>query len=403
MNVSTCEQCAVEFLPSCESQRFCSATCRRTAAGGRRQYLQILTKPDEPGCEICGAPTRVSRRGRAPLRCAEHAIPKARTSTGKCITCGAVVVRQKQRGPLRKRCAVCDTKWRVKKMVSCQSCGSLYERIDRQKYCSAACEESARSVTAGIPQNLCAFCLTDISVTVHNKRFCSEKCRAADRNRRRPPTRYPERACEVCLAPYAPTYAAQRTCSRSCGVDLKRWVTGSIGSDSLFCTVRYADCLQCGNAFIVRWARTCCSSTCRAEWQKTDARAALNDKQCVECGVHFLGTARRRFCSPSCGNRAARRTARHRRRENSVVRGSDRRRQLTEQRGESFTTLEIANRDGWRCHLCGKKVRRDNWSIDHLVPICAGGEHTRVNVAIAHKTCNERRRQFGEVQLRLVG
>jgi 5-methylcytosine-specific restriction endonuclease McrA len=58
---------------------------------------------------------------------------------------------------------------------------------------------------------------------------------------------------------------------------------------------------------------------------------------------------------------------------------------------ETFTHAEIAERDHWTCHLCGGEVTREDWSIDHLVPLSFGGDHTRLNVKIAHTVCNARR------------
>lgn len=78
--------------------------------------------------------------------------------------------------------------------------------------------------------------------------------------------------------------------------------------------------------------------------------------------------------------------------------------------GERYTLAEIAKRDGFRCHLCRKKVRMslsgmhpDGPTIDHLVPISAGGLDERKNVALAHRRCNCARGAGGEAQLLLVG
>jgi hypothetical protein len=57
---------------------------------------------------------------------------------------------------------------------------------------------------------------------------------------------------------------------------------------------------------------------------------------------------------------------------------------------ERFTHLEIAIRDGWRCHICGKRVSRKNWSFDHLIPVVHHGPHARINVALAHVRCNSK-------------
>lgn len=70
---------------------------------------------------------------------------------------------------------------------------------------------------------------------------------------------------------------------------------------------------------------------------------------------------------------------------------------------------EIAERDGWRCHLCGKRVpdrphtgKPLDAEIDHLIPISAGGTDDPVNVALAHRKCNMARSNTGPAQLRLA-
>ena len=62
---------------------------------------------------------------------------------------------------------------------------------------------------------------------------------------------------------------------------------------------------------------------------------------------------------------------------------------------EVFTDIEIHERYGWMCYLCGTAVDRrvdplhpDAPSIDHMVPLSKGGQHTRSNVARAHLHCN---------------
>lgn len=48
----------------------------------------------------------------------------------------------------------------------------------------------------------------------------------------------------------------------------------------------------------------------------------------------------------------------------------------------------VAERDGWRCAICGKRVTRKTWSLDHIVPLARGGSHTYENVTLAHLRCN---------------
>jgi 5-methylcytosine-specific restriction endonuclease McrA len=69
---------------------------------------------------------------------------------------------------------------------------------------------------------------------------------------------------------------------------------------------------------------------------------------------------------------------------------------------EPVDVLAVFDRDGWRCHLCGRKVKPTEASIDHLIPIADGGPHSYANVATAHLSCNIRRGRRGAVQLRLA-
>lgn len=124
--------------------------------------------------------------------------------------------------------------------------------------------------------------------------------------------------------------------------------------------------------------------------------------QCERCGGPFLsierGWDRVRYCSNRCARRsiASRRRARVR---NVEV--------------ERYSRFAIFERDGWRCHICRRKVVRTAIvphplapTIDHLVPLAAGGADTAANVATAHFLCNstkgERAGGFGD-QLALIG
>ena len=68
-----------------------------------------------------------------------------------------------------------------------------------------------------------------------------------------------------------------------------------------------------------------------------------------------------------------------------------RRARLKKVRVEKIDPWAIYKRDGGKCHICGKHVRRDVMSLDHLIPIADGGEHSVVNVRLAHVSCNVRR------------
>lgn len=120
---------------------------------------------------------------------------------------------------------------------------------------------------------------------------------------------------------------------------------------------------------------------------------------CRRCGVTYCRRAEHNngFCSQRCVERERKRADKYRRRAHNRA-------------GENFTLREIAERDNWRCHICGGKVpdrkyaaRDKDPTIDHLIPVADGGEHTRQNVALAHNRCNWERSNEGAAQLRLVG
>jgi 5-methylcytosine-specific restriction endonuclease McrA len=101
----------------------------------------------------------------------------------------------------------------------------------------------------------------------------------------------------------------------------------------------------------------------------------------------------RRFCSVACYLDAFRRwpnqTERYRAKTHA------RRARLRGVESEPYTTIEIAERDGFVCQLCLGTVDTDlpgsdAWgpTVDHRIPLARGGDDTRSNVQLAHRTCN---------------
>ena len=76
----------------------------------------------------------------------------------------------------------------------------------------------------------------------------------------------------------------------------------------------------------------------------------------------------------------------------------DRARRRAIERGaeaEDFSRTEIFDRDGWRCQLCRRLMVKAldypdpmSASLDHIVPLAAGGQHVRTNVQASHLVCN---------------
>lgn len=62
---------------------------------------------------------------------------------------------------------------------------------------------------------------------------------------------------------------------------------------------------------------------------------------------------------------------------------------------EDVSKAELLERDGWVCHLCGGDIDRSlSWpdpgyaTVDHVVPLSLGGEHSMANCKAAHLSCN---------------
>lgn len=66
---------------------------------------------------------------------------------------------------------------------------------------------------------------------------------------------------------------------------------------------------------------------------------------------------------------------------------------------EVFDPHEIFERDGWVCGICDRAIdptlaypHRLSVSLDHVIPLSRGGEHSRANTQAAHMACNSAKR-----------
>lgn len=105
---------------------------------------------------------------------------------------------------------------------------------------------------------------------------------------------------------------------------------------------------------------------------------------CSICGIDYMAGPRQwKCCSAECAT-----VATEQRRDRRL-------RQIAATSIEPFTRSEIFERDNWVCHICGDPIQRSaKWpspgsaSLDHVIPIARGGEHTRANTAASHLRCN---------------
>lgn len=169
---------------------------------------------------------------------------------------------------------------------------------------------------------------------------------------------------------------------------------------------RFKECPECGESFVAgRIDQVCCSKRCK--WRRDHRRRAQQSPD--ELRAEKARDRQRRASYYAAQRKAWREKPENRAAE---LERFARRRAKQRHASERFTPQEIFERDGWQCHLCGRKVPEDltyphpmSASLDHLVPLSLdGGEHTRANAACAHLRCNLSKgaRPMGE-QLRLIG
>lgn len=140
-------------------------------------------------------------------------------------------------------------------------------------------------------------------------------------------------------------------------------------------------CVSCGAQFNTNIPNKIrCVETCKP---------LKSSATCARCGTVFerkYGDKRKRFCSKLCLRRSKKKLhCNYRKRARALGLPY-----------EPINPVKIFDRDGWRCHLCGRKTpqvargtNRDNApELDHIVPLSMGGGHLRSNVACACRRCN---------------
>ena len=269
----------------------------------------------------------------------------------------------------------------VTKQCVCVQCGAQFETIRKRKYCNQRCNWLAAGRRKG-------------------KRPRAEAMAARRKNF--------ARQCRECTLAFLPTRVdrhpkgPQVYCSNACARRARFKVATAIAYER--------------DLYQVWSLRAHGLSRAQREWEwKLEQRRArkalfasiiwfvLNPKrECADCGQQIGSRkAERVYCAP-CGEARAR----------SQKRASRLARKASEKAAkvEVFDPLEVLERDGWRCHICGiktpKRLRGTCASnapeLDHIITLAEGGEHSRRNTACACRKCNGMKGSRSLGQLRLV-
>lgn len=215
----------------------------------------------------------------------------------------------------------------------------------------------------------------------------------------------PPAVCKRCGKTYQPKRKDRTTyCSQACAWDDQREAAGQRRADQARATQPRPPCPACGGAVEGRHGTAMyCSDACanRHHSRITYARhraELLTVRKCRECEMEFRSTPSRRYCSHRCCQKNARRTAKGRRR--AMLRSAS---------VESVDPMAVFRRDKFRCQLCWNMTLRSSVgtnhprapSLDHIVPLSKGGEHSYRNTQCACRSCNTRKRSRSLGQLRL--
>lgn len=291
----------------------------------------------------------------------------------------------------------------------CEDCG-VELRGHKRRWC-----ETCRAKRSALPRHelVCEHCGITFKSPDRKYRFCSPACaNAAQRKRPR------EVHCRGCGLPFKPTRIDHTGfCSRACNFATR----AKIGVEVAFlvglaraAVAKEADkrCKQCGGRITDPHRQAYCSDECSHEAVLARERDKRN--QCPDCGephgrwMHYCDECSRRRLKE--GRRRAKRLAR------KTLRGKQRRKLYNRKRklrlasipSSPYVSREIAERDGWRCGVCGGRIDPDlrfpnhrSLSIDHILPLSKGGTDEPHNVQAAHFICNSRKSNKAKVQLRL--
>lgn len=221
----------------------------------------------------------------------------------------------------------------------------------------------------------------------------------------------------------------------------------------------YKACAQCSAMFSPKERRNpgarFCSRACASRWQKAVAGQTLDPRSCGTCGATYKPVQRDQrycgrecirqadrplkifaptacpgcsavfvpmptraalpslYCSDSCREQARRDAkAKYRAGHWRDWAGSTGHRKRARHYGtqyEPIKRVEVFDRDGWRCGLCGTQTPRHLMGscddrapeLDHIVPLSRGGDHLKRNVRCACRRCN--RLKYNRTDMELVG
>lgn len=297
----------------------------------------------------------------------------------------------------------------------CEVCGSVFSRKlnkdgsarkTRFNVCSAACRY--RLLVGPAEQRKPRTCSVEGCSGLHKAHgYCVKHLRRWDRETgRRKDDATPRKRklgpynCEHC---YQPFYAKKRTEAKFCGRQCAFDRLGVVAEER-------AALRRIQQANKISAVRTRSKVKAEASALRRIAYAWKVAKGvCHVCGETYVRLrAWQRTCSRDCEGKqvervreAARKLKKaHKAKRRAIKKGA---------LAESIDPIKVFERDKWRCHICGKKTRKelrgsshaDAPELEHIVSLADGGSHTWGNVACSCRACNCKKgsASFGQLGL----
>jgi len=249
---------------------------------------------------------------------------------------------------------------------ACVICGKSFKpKNSTQQCCCTVCANIKTHETLK-KYNHCVVCGKPFwKPNAHRFKYCSAECRQLDFQRQHPKKEKPE-----------PTIF-----TRECGWCGQFFTTTN--QNKKYC------CKECSHAGYLKLKRD--------QWAEEYVPRTII---CKECGSEFTtecGDKHSVFCCQSCADKYERNLEHQTERHKAYMREAKKKReqQLIKQFVSPVSYDALFERDQGICQICGMRVHPDkhcdsNWSgtIDHIIPLSIGGEHSMSNCQLAHRICN---------------
>jgi HNH endonuclease len=266
---------------------------------------------------------------------------------------------------------------------TCLRCGETFLGVGQSRFCGKLCGERHRRALTK-PNPIVRECLRcQVGFETHNRKktYCSIECQREHGKTIAYGDTDP--VCQHCQQTFKPKREpkakgkTQLYCSRKC-----------VGKAKPKKHTARMVCKVCGNERlrIDALSPRFCSIECKAYRKpkplpEPKPVKPIIIKECLWCGLSFEATnPTKMYCNDRCLHKNAKR-----------VRKALKRKQYVEQVGIGY----LMARDKGICQICRNPVEQNEIaphpqspSMDHIMPLCKGGKHSRANTQLAHFRCN---------------